>query len=364
MQFFFNTNGVPGQSTITPGSWNYVRDGLERNLKTVKEYYHNRAHAVKSSHLLVRLLTTLGVPYTLNLERFYDIVDGRALQYSMGLKLTSGLYRGAFFRNAFYGGNVLEIVIASTDPVDPYEIYNNWRHADSVRVFEHPKSDLGLLLPNGKMGSTGDGVAVIEVNIPKLAIQFKAFMDDQVRRTSGGMLNPQSTAQFVHTYVLPNMLESHLNIALFNRAYNLLVGAPMSEANMKHPFYLTDFSSQVDKVYSDQLRYLQGNERTFESILETFHGINGSFRETMRLPATPSTRQVVWTELISRLKCWEFLTDIPVSHGRSKNSNTLNQLFREIKRFESDRVLETSLPTDLYYDLEASIDRIRTKIKF
>ena len=365
MQYFFNTNGVPGQSTNTPGSWNYVRDGLERNLKIVQDYYYNRPHAVKSSHLLVKLLTTLGVPYTLNLERFYDIVDGRALQYSMGFKLTSGLYRGALFRNAFYGGNTLEVIIANTSSIDPYEVYRNWRTVESVRVFDHPKSDLSLLLPNGKMASSGDGIAVIEIDIPKLAIQFKAFMEDQMRRTSGGMLNPQTTAQFVHMYVLPNMLRSHLNIALFNRAYNLLFGAPMSIVSMKHPFYLTDFSSQVDKVYSDQLKFLQGNERDFRSILETFKVTNSeSFRDAMQLPSTPSTRQVVWTELLTRLKCWEFLTDIGPSHGRARNTSELNQLFRQIKMFESDNVLYSSLPTDLYYDLSAGVERIKTKIGF
>ena len=122
MQYFFNVTGVPVQSTMTPGGWSYVHDGLEKNLKIVKEYYHNRPHAVRNGHLLVKLLTTLGVPYTLNIERFYDIVDGRSLQYSMSFKLTSSLYRGAFFRNVFYGGDVLEVLIANNPAIDPYYV--------------------------------------------------------------------------------------------------------------------------------------------------------------------------------------------------------------------------------------------------
>lgn len=363
MQSFYNSGDGIGQSTITPPGWLYAKDGLERNLKIVKDYYHNRPRAVKSQHILVKLLTTLGVSYDLHLERFYDIVDGRALQYGMNLKMSSSLYRGAFFRNAFYGGNTLEVLIANNESIDPYYVYQNWRTVQSVRVIDHPKSDLDMLLPNGRMDSTGDGIAVIEINIPTLAIQFKAFMDDQMKRSAGGLFSPQTTAQFVHMYVLPNMLDTHVNIALFNRAYNLVVGAPMSVTNQKHPFYLTNFSRDVDKTYKILVNYFKDTDRDFKSILKTFQCLNGSFIDGLVLPGTASTRQIVWTEFIARLKAMDFMTDLSRSRGRARNTSDLNQYFRQVKMFDSDKVLQQALPRELYNDVQLVIDSIRSKTR-
>lgn len=363
MQYFYDGRDGVGQGTIVPPGWTYARDGLERNLKTIKDYYYNRPYAVKNHHILVKLLTTLGVPYTLNLERFYDIVDGRALQYGMGFKMTSSLYRGAFFRNAFYAGDTLEVLIANNESIDPYAVYKNWRTFQSVKVIDHPKSDLGMLLPKGKETSTGDGIAVIEINIPALAIQFKAFMEDQMNRTSGGLVSPQTTAQFIHMFVLPNMLDSHLNIALFNRAYNLVTGRPMSEAYIKHPFQLVDYRREVDSVYKTQIDYLKTGERDFKSILKTFQCLDGSFIKCLQLPGTASTRQVVWTEFIARLKAMDFMTDLSVSHGRNRNTSDLNQFFRQVKMFDQDKVLKHSLPIDLYDNVRIMLDSIKSKVK-
>ena len=364
MQYFYNSGEGIGQSVIIPPGWTYVRDGLERNLKVVKEYYYNRPHAVKNTNILVKLLTNLGVPYDLHLERFYDIVDARALQYSMSFKMTSSLYRGAFFKNAFYGGNTMEVLVANNDSIDPYYVYNNWREVQSVKVVDHPKSDLDLLLPNGRMASSGDGVAVIEINIPTLAIQFRAFMDEQMKRSAGGMLSPQSTAQFIHMHVLPNMLDTHLNIALFNRAYNLTVGAPMGITERKHPFYLTSFNDQVDKVYKIQIDHLKNTERDFKSILKTFQCLNGTFADALRLPGTASTRQIVWVEFIARLRAMDFMTDLSVSRGRAKNTNDINQFMRSLKMFESDKLLVTALPAEVHDDVQNMIYSIKSKVRF
>lgn len=362
LNFYNSGNGI-GQTTILPPSWNYAKTGLERNLKTVKDYYYNRPHAVKNQHFLVRLLTTLGVAYTMHLERFYDIVDARALQYGMSLKMTSSLYRGAFFKNVFYGGDTLEILVANNEAIDPYYTYQHWKTAQSVRVIDHPKSDLALLLPNGRMGSTGDGIAVVEINIPTLAIQYKAFMDEQMNRASGGMMSPLSTAQFVHMYVLPNMLDSHLNIALFNRAYHLSVGAPLGQASIAHPFYLTNFSKEVDKVYLEQIKFLKGSDNHFKTVLRTFQCLNGSFIDALVLPDTANTRQIHWVNYLARLKAMDFMTDIPKDHGRARNTMELNQFFRQMKMFDQDKTLRHGIPGELQDSLEIMIASIQSKTR-
>ena len=68
--------------------------------------------AVESSHFLVRLLQSITVPQSQNIERYYDNVDAISLNVSMALKMTSAISKGEMFDGVFYGKGNPEILIA------------------------------------------------------------------------------------------------------------------------------------------------------------------------------------------------------------------------------------------------------------
>lgn len=355
MQYFFNYSSPVGKSTIVPPNWRFVKDGLNRNLKTVVEYYNSRVMSVKSDHLLVRLLTGLNVSTALHIERYHQVVEAKCLQYSSGFKLTSSISKGALFKGVFFGHNNLEAIVATDEVFNPYEAHANWKTLKPVKCVYHNKSDLDLLLPNGKTQSTDEGLAVVSVNIPMLAIQFRGFLEETYKnfQERNDILHPAS--HFIHMYVLPGMLESQLNIALFNRAFNLVTGRPMSESLKKHPFFISDFGEMVDKVYLEQIKYFQKSSHLFESVLRTFPTATGTFEETLTLPSVASTRQVVWTEVIARIRAIEFLAKLTPDNGRKNNASEMNSFLRMFRYYSNDKTLRQAIPEDYRIDLDRSI---------
>jgi hypothetical protein len=204
--------------------WAYVRTELRRNLDRVIAYYRKHPTAVHSAHFLVRLLQSITVPKSLNLERYYYNVDAGALNLSMALKMTSSIYRGQLFDGVFYS-DCKEILIAHSEPFDFHQAHRNWETLCPIEVLRHPLSDLGLGLPDGDKIGSDYGIAVISINIPMLAVQYRAFRINEEYLT-GNSDSQRSVMQFIRMYVIPNMLPSHLDHCLFNRIYNLHIGAP------------------------------------------------------------------------------------------------------------------------------------------
>lgn len=359
MQLIFNNIKPVGQNALRPVHWPYAEAGLIRNLEHVQTYYKSKPFAVRSQHILVKLLNTIGVSYNLNLDRFYSIISARGLNLSMTMKMTSSLYTGSIFKGVFYGEGTSEILMAIDDSFDPYEVKKNWMNTKAVRVLSHPNSDLGFLLPNGRRHGFETGVAVIAINVAMLAVQFKCFLESEMQKslTNGG--DRLTVAHFVHMYVLPNMLDSQLDMTLFNRAYNLLVGAPMGEPIMKHPFYLTDYSKQVDISYKETIEYFKTTNRTYNVILKSFFAVvDDDFETLLRLPDNAPTRQVVWAEFVARLRAIEFLLKINTENGEM-NRSINNTISRFIKYYENDRIIPSVLPKDLYYDIIFQIRDIK-----
>jgi hypothetical protein len=362
MQYFFNSSSGLGSATVLAPDWQVVKDGLQSNLDQVQKYYYNRPHAVKSHHFLVRLLNNIGVPYSHQLERFHSIVEARALSMSVGFKMTSPISKGSLFNGIFFGEGSAEVLIASDESFNPYLAHQNWRVLQAVTVISHPKSDLGYTLANGKKSGTDTGISFIVINIPMLAIQFRAYMESQQIRSETYDVNPQTVAQFIHMHVLPNMMKSQVNQALFNRAYNIAFSAPMGESVKSHPFMLLNYEDRVDKVYRHLCNYLKGNERDMRAMLKSFPCIGGDFHSLMKLPELVPTRQYVWVEVLSRIKVIDFLTELSPSRCLNKNASEINEITRMLKYYRNDSILNV-LPREIADDYSLAIENILKKVK-
>lgn len=355
MQTFFNVNNGIQHGLLQNAQWNYAKKGLLRNIEKAVEYYQSRTFVVASDHLLVRLLKSLGVSYEHNLERFTAIVDAKSLAFSRLFGLSSSVSYGKLHSNVFYGPDETEIIVATNDYFNPYDTHNNWKSVRAVNVISHSKSDLDLILPNGKNYLDSEGISVIAVNIAELAVQYRAFVLEQYAKVQRGE-NASPTSYFVHTYVIPNMLYSHLDYALFNRFNNLLIGSPNTPYKSNHPFFTLDYTKYIDKFYSTLVRYLRMSERSYTAILDLIPTVTkDNLRQVMELPDWTPTRQISWVELISRIDACLFLSMTSPKGGNKLSGNDVNYFLREFKHIAQDNILN-SLPMNLRLDLELKID--------
>lgn len=359
MHNFFHLVSPIGQGILRQPEWAYIRDGLKRNLGTVISYYRNNPKAVRSDHFLVRILQSIAVPQSQNLERYYDNVDGLALNMSMALKMTSSIYQGSIFKGVFYGPGNDEILIANNDDFNPLEAHRNWQNLVPVKVLRHPRSDLGLNLPDGHDTGSETGLVVVSINIPMLAVQYRAFRFNEIMLKEGTQETQKSAMQFIHMYVLPNMLYSHLDYALFNRIDNWRKGAPIGESEHPHPFFLPDYSDKVNQVQLELLHKLQLVGKDFTGILRTIPAVTANdMEEAMLLPQAAPTRQILWALAISRLPMLTFLFKVLEAGPGMRNQSEVNRVLRSVVSYKSNNLMRSLLPIDIYFEVEDEIEQI------
>jgi hypothetical protein len=344
---------------LQPPQWPFIRNGLQANIEKVQNFYRTHNPVVKSNHLLIKLLQSLTVSKQMELERYYDNVDTISLGVSMALKMTSSIYRGIVHRGIFYGKDNPEIILAVDDYFDFNYVHQNWEKVSAVKPLLHPKSDFDYMLPRGIDTSDENGLAVIMVNIPMLAVQYRAFLLSQWQDEDE---SPKSINQFIGGFVLPNMLRAQTELCLFNKIYNRALFPDIEVFNkpyIKHTFALLNVNTQLNNVIDKYILYARQSNQHFATVLKTLPSIyNANMYESLLMPDIAPTRQVDSTLVLTRLKMVDFLFDICKEHLLSRNQVEINQILRSFRLHDVYTSFKEYLPVDVLFETQSYIDDI------
>lgn len=346
MQTLFNVNPSSVRGVVISPLWSQARQGLNRNLMQVIGYYQSRNIAVRSNHLLARILNSSRISLDSPLERYYDQIDNTASYMGMSFKLTNSLHQGIVHDGIFYGPGTREVIIGHNEPFDLYACVNNWKNAQPVKILDHCKSDLDMHVPNGVSYSTESGYAVISVNITMLAIMWRCFLTEQRALMNKG-LTPKSTPQFLHTYVLPNAIYTHLEIALLNRAINHFAKLPNGVAQRKHSLAMGDYSLQTDKVLKETVTHLCNSNLSMHDMLCNIPCVTAvNMAEAMQLPNLAPTRQYAWSEVVSRIKVISAMAAMSPSSLVAYDKSHLSYITRMIDYSSMRQVIDNQMSVD------------------
>jgi hypothetical protein len=335
MYNIFETPDTRDNATISQFEFNYLKSSYSKELIKIEEYYHNRVYSVKNNTLLVSLLNNLTAPMSLATDRYAVNTEARAPYIGNVMGFTSDIAKGTIFNGPFYGPDSSEIILNNNEYFNPNYAEKNWKNICAVRPLLHPKNDLGLLLPNGRKFSSGNGLSTISINIPLLAMQYRSFCLDQFIKfkETNSLLG---ATHFVHMYVLPNMLYAQTDISLMNRLLALYYGAPKSEVYFKHPFMIHDYNDKVDNVLDKLIEVYKNSGTKYSIILKSIPSITDNNMQTsLLMPDITPTTQALWALLFSRLEYIKFLIDIGGSNSISANMTEINYLKLLIKRVRS-----------------------------
>ena len=355
MYSLFSSPPRPLAGQIVTPRFKDVEAKIRHDLDHVVNYYRYGTFFSRTDHLLLRLITSVGVPLNYETGHYYDIASARALTAANSVGLSSSISAGRWHDSVFYGG-CLELIIGYIGQDSPYELQRNWRDIQAVKVLEHPVSNLSYTLPNGKMNNTETGLAVIAVDIPKLMMQYRGFVISQKMAQNRGDETNLGIRDFIGKFVIPNMLYGQTDLVLFNRVYNLFTGKPMGEAMRRHPFYLTDYSDLLDKGLDEVLKRITSIKLRYRDILEQIPRMFSDYPYAM--PDIAETRQIYWALFLSRFRVMQFLVDVNGEEGRHYNQSLLNELKIDLKRFKSDNIFRSVLPGTLSDDFNYEAERI------
>lgn len=337
--------------------WVYVSDTLARGLREYIAYYHKNTFAVKSNHLLVKLLQSIAVNKNTNIYQYYNAVDDRAGAISMGLKLTSSFNKGHVFNNVFFGERSSEIILSYSAPFDLQEESLHWQSICAVNILRHDRSSLHLNALDGREKYAKDEVAVLSINIPLLALQYKCFRDHE--NIVGIEESEKSAMQFIAQYVLPNMQKDYLDHALFNRFYNRVAKRENDVFIQNPPFYQTDYSNKVDAIIDRLVARFENNKLRLDAVLRSVPMVSyKNLLTLMELPPVLPAIQITWALVASRIKALDFLFTLSDISNSTDNQSSMNRIARQAIFYRSDNTLKYGLPSNLYLDIQETIDRL------
>jgi hypothetical protein len=339
--------------TITYPKYEQALKGLRLNLERVVDYNRQYPRATNSNHFLVKLLQSLNVPLSMDVNIYRDRVTEVAEGVGMALNLTSSLYRGRVFSpGVFYGKGSYEIIIAHSEDWDITNIEDEWEDYRPVTFLTHPKTDLGIDLPEGLQNSSETGLSVILVNVPMLACQYKMW---RLREWTQNNEAQRTKMQFVASYPLTNALYSQLDLAILNRFQHIYRGESTARSLLRRPFALTDWYPNVDFALDQMSVDFRKRKMSFDQALMWIKGVsNWTLRDAVRIPAMAPTRQVVWALGMARASLVKFLLDWTVETGNDRNKQYANIIQLETSRLLNDSALRGALPptaTKLWEDI-------------
>lgn len=342
---------------ITLPQFVYLKGNLKRDLIKVESYYRTWVTSIKNEHLLVRLLLGLNISFKRDLQNYVDVIRDNLGLFCNALKITNSLgYGRVFTPGVFYGMHTSEIIISDETPFDVYDAFKHWRDLKPIRVLRHPFTDLNMALPRGREYESPEyGIAVIAINIPMLALMYRAWRNyeaQQNREASYGVRH------FIAMYVLPSMVSSHFDISLFNRLVSIYFKEDVATYEKAHSFFTIDRTDEIDNYLKKEIDILKRRRLTFDELLNIVPCVtSNNLYELMRLPEVVPTRQVKWGIMVAQLPLLRFLLDIDHETSSGKNSFYLSRLRTWLRVVRTDRILENVLPRDILTDIDNMIHR-------
>lgn len=360
MYEIFNVDPVHKTAVPTPSRWNFIRTRLNANLDKAVEYYRHSQNFVRSKHILIKLVHGMGIPHSLEISRYYDNVFSVALTRAMSLGMTTSISKGRIFHGDFYGDESREIIIGYADSFDPVWANDNWEDLSPITILRCPHSDVSFLPPNGIRHHSETGVSVIAVNVPLLAIQYRAFRNSEAQHAAVTGDGQRNTNQFIFNYPLTNALGSQLDCELFNRLFRTVKDEGYGVSiSAKHPFFMAGFEAELTEYDIKLLEMLGDSKADFYNIMRSIPMINvDNLFESSYLPSSVPTRQIEWAYSVARLPTIEFLFRVSNDFALTRNSMEVGKIARYAQMSLRNSLLKSMLPPDLYDEVEDSYSYI------
>lgn len=340
MYSLFNNKPTVSRGTRQPAFYRVCRKRLRSNLIKVIKHCRQSRYAVDSNHLLVKLLQGLRLDTTLSVFEYHRLVTNRAEAIGKANGLTSSLWSSPSRRDGvFYGKGNEEIHLYVEEDLDVLELESSWKSLEPIRILRHGKSSLSLNALDGREYKDNKDIAIVQIDIIKLAMQYYYWSKEQ---ELGGSDFKRTFMQFVFQYPLTNALISHQDVAVMNRLFNHFHGLPLGEFDNEWPVLIRDYSDDVDRYLLDRLDLFHNRQMTFDNMLEQVQVIRwDSLQPVVELPETPVTRQNTWVFAIMRIPLISFLVQLDFETGNARNTAFYSRIRREIREIKFDKGLQS-----------------------
>lgn len=344
--------------TIDPG-FVYVRRTYKTLIQDVKSYYRQAPKYVESTNLFALLIQQFVINMHLDDDQWIRQIEIQAKGAARNLGLASPINKGKIFMKGItLGPHSEEVALASYEKFKPEGLGKVWRDLKPVKYLYHTRTDSSLPIMNNT--TPGKAYGVISINIPMLMVQYRYWLRWQKNL---GIVQFENVYRFVGSIVLPNMLESFLDIAFFNRIDRASQGIKSPSFPIQHPFYLTNLDDRLDKL---------AEKINFESMLKgieieglawiTPMIVKTNLFEVMELPREPVTYQNEWALALSRLPYVRYLCRMVMrNHGYDRSQ--INEVLIDLIEGSRDQIFTNMGSSEFAKSFRKQVEQLINDIK-
>lgn len=313
----------------------------DTNIQRYRDHYDANPVHLDSSNILYKILTGTALGTDLSMDEFIRSTATRADQVAGVLGICNHRSKGTYqSTNSFYGKPFKEVIVFNSAPTDALshileqyrdvsELLSSGSLTRCIRVLYHTSTDVGVRHLDGTSTPSDEGYAVIEIDPIKLALAYRVWRLGEGSSTADGI--ELTMGNFLQQYIIPGMVNSHVDIALWNR---LLVDSTgiTSRVSMSNnlPFYMLDpevVLPSVERSFDSVMRnWTKGVSDLYSSIPLISSYTVGHYTQVKGLPVNAQTE---WVHLLVQYNYIRFALFHISANQRDQG------IYSEIKRWIS-----------------------------
>lgn len=337
----------------------YVRMQYATLINDVKQYYRRNPKYVDSRNMIALIIQQFVINTNVDDAQWVNIVERWSRGFVKEFGITTPINKGYVHpKGVTLGPQSEECVIASYDKFDTNGLGKRWRDLTPVKYLYHTRTDCTLPIMNNT--TPGRAYGVISINIPMLMVQYRYWRRWQEQ---AGVQQFENAYRFVGSFVLPNMIESFLDIAFFNRLDRASQGIKTPTFPVSHPFYLTDLTPRLERLEASI---------NFEAILKgieieglafiTPMLVQPNLFDVMQLPREPVTYQNQWVITLARMAMVRYLVRM-VLRNHGYDASQLNAIMIDLIDGSNDQIFNTMGNTEFVKTFKKQVQELISDIK-
>ncbi len=337
----------------------YVKRVYKGMLSDVKSYYRRNPKHVDGGNILGNILLHIHIRMDLDDRAFAAMVEDTCDPLIKAFGMTSSISRGkAFPKGVTLGEACSEVIVANTESFSTDNLKQTWRELTPFRYLYHSRTDLNMPIMNNRTPGKGYGVATI--NIPMLAVMYRYWL-----RYHQPTDSPKDTIyRFIGGFVLPNAIDSYLDIAFFNRLARSAQGIGTPNYPTPHPFYVTDMSARIEQVVKVVNGASAHRSKDIEQLAWATPAISAdNIWEVAAIPRDPVTRQNEWAIILARLPFVKYLVSQALSGANDIDRSELGKIKIALLEAKWDNTVRTVGDPELERIYKTQVEQVLEMIK-
>lgn len=321
---------------VDAGDFLYVRKTMLRDMARVVDYYSQCSHVVRGDHLINQLLLQLNVSLSRDLESYVRACGQETERLARAFSLVNPVVNDPKpHTGTFYNGNTKEFIILHATDFDYEKAYKQWKRLVPIKVHSHEFTDTVGAIPDGHYkNSLGEsGCAVISINLPMLALQYRAWIE-QERSTQEVK---DQTVNYLYRYPITNMVWRHMDLVIINRLITKYRNQPVAMYARAHSIATVNMDDRLDSVLDKRIDYIKKGEYKFDQLFTIFGCLKRPDWLTVLRPIDMApVRSVKWVLEIQTLNYFEFFLEVRRDNKSSYNTREVTRVLRDIRNLEND----------------------------